>query len=181
VVVNERVDPAPTAASELARLERSRPAHRPAANPRLRPFFECWLDTFIFQGEVDPRLREQAILRVLWRCGRRYEWGNHYRLARQAGLSDDDVLAVRTTRPDRDLAGDVAVVVRAADDVVDAGRVSPQCLAAIERLFPDPALQQEFLYLVAGYRMFATVSASTPESDDGPLWPPDGIGPESRG
>ena len=40
-----------------------------------------------------------------------------------------------------------------------------------------PSVLLEFLYLVAGYRMFATVSASSGRGYDGPLWPPDGVGP----
>jgi alkylhydroperoxidase family enzyme len=81
------------AASELRRLEESEGRSGSAvANPRMRAFFECWLDTFLFEGAIDARLREQAILRIMWRRGRAYEWGNHYRLAVRAGLTDDEVL-----------------------------------------------------------------------------------------
>src|SRR6266581_4245292 len=73
------------------------------SSPQLRTFFECWLDTFIFNGHVDPRLRELTILRVMWRCNRSYEWANHYRLARNVGLSRDDIVAIRTSTPEGDL------------------------------------------------------------------------------
>ncbi len=148
-------------------------------DPHLAPFFETWLDTFIFHGRLDPKLRELAILRVMWRCGQAFEWGNHYGLARNAGVTRDEVLAIRTPDPDRDLDGPVAVVVRAADEVVDAGCLSEATMAALPAVFPDRNLQQEFLYLVSGYRMYATVSASRREPYRGerPPWPPDGVGP----
>jgi|SRR3954449_6336143 4-carboxymuconolactone decarboxylase len=167
------------AASELRRLERGGAGDGSVlTNRRLRAFFECWLDTFVFQGGIDPRLRELTILRVMWRTGRVYEWSNHYRLAHTLGISDEDVLAVRTHDPARDLAGPVGVVARAADEVVDMGRVTPATMADLEAIFPEEVLRQEFLYVCAGYRMFAIVSASSAESHDGAEWLPDGVGPK---
>jgi alkylhydroperoxidase family enzyme len=147
-------------------------------DPHLAPFFEVWLDTFLFHGRLDARLRELAILRVMWRCGRAFEWGNHYRIARNVGISREEVLAIRTSDPEHDLDGPVAVVVRAADEVVDDGCVSEETMAALPALFPDQLLS-EFLFLLAGYRMFATVSASRREERAGshPPWPPDGVAP----
>jgi 4-carboxymuconolactone decarboxylase len=77
-----------------------------------------WLDTFIFRGAIDAGLRERAILRVMWRRGRAYEWRNHYRLARAAGLTDDDVLAVRCADR-RGSCPATRTVVQAADEIVD--------------------------------------------------------------
>jgi alkylhydroperoxidase family enzyme len=149
-------------------------------NPQLSAFFECWLDTFLFKGTVDPRLRELTILRVMWRCAQSFEWANHYRLARRLGVSDEEILAVRATDPDAALAAEAALVVRAADEMLDLGRLTPATYAAAQALFPEPGVVQEFLYLVGGYRMFAFVSATTGTSaadHDLPLWPPDGVGP----
>jgi alkylhydroperoxidase family enzyme len=144
----------------------------------LAPFFEVWLDTFLFHGRIDSRLRELAILRVMWRCGQAFEWGNHYRIARNIGITKEEVLAIRTPSPERDLDGAVALVVRAADEVVDDGCVSEATMNALPALFPGQLLS-EFLFLLGGYRMFATVSASRRENRAGshPPWPPDGIGP----
>jgi hypothetical protein len=166
-------------AEVLSRAERDESGSSPSSSP-LAPFFECWLDTFIFNGHIDPKLRELAILRVMWRCDQSFEWAHHYRLARQAGVSREEILAIRTRDPARELQGGVAVVVRAADDIVDQGYLAPTTYAAIGELFPEPELLREFLYLVAGYRMFASVSATThvtAESSGLRIWPPDGVGP----
>jgi alkylhydroperoxidase family enzyme len=168
------------AASELRRLEQSEGRSESALDsPRLRAFFECWLDTFLFQGAVDARVRELTILRIMWRRGRAYEWGNHYRLARKAGVTDDEIRAVRTDDVARTFSGTTAVALHAADDIVDDGRVSDATMSQLREVFPDAVLLQEFLYVVAGYQMFASVSASTREDADGATWPPDGIGPET--
>ncbi|MGO8862933.1 MAG: carboxymuconolactone decarboxylase family protein [Acidimicrobiales bacterium] len=176
-MVNSDDTTVPSGASLLARLEEREDRKPLDGNPQLRTFFACWLDTFILKGRVDPALRERAVLRVMWRCSQPFEWANHYRLARNIGLSDDDILAVRTSAPARDLPAGPALVVRAADEVVDLGRLTAATYAECEGLFADSSVLLEFLYLVAGYRMFATVSASSGRGYDGPLWPPDGIGP----
>ena len=167
------------AASELRRLEAAEGrAEGSRSSPRLRAFFECWLDTFLFEGAIDARLREQVILPIIWRRGRAYEWGNHYRLARRAGLTDDDVRAVRTDDVARAFSGAEAVVLQAADEIVDDGQVSDETMTRLRTVFPDALLLQEFLYLVAGYQMFASVSASTRDEPDGATaWPPDGRRP----
>jgi alkylhydroperoxidase family enzyme len=168
------------AASELRRLEQAEGrAEGALVSPRLRAFFECWLDTFIFEGALDAQLREQAILRIMWRRGRAYEWGNHYRLARRAGLSDGEVRAVRTDDVARDFSGATAVVLRAADEIVDDGRVDAATMEELRESFADEALLQELLYVLAGYQMFASVSASTRDASVPSTWPPDGVGPEN--
>lgn len=168
------------AASALRRLEQADGSRSTAlTDPRMRAFFECWLDTFLFHGAIDAGLREQAILRVMWRRGRAYEWKNHYRLARAAGLTDDDVLAVRCADPTRELSGATKTVVQAADEIVDDGRVNPSTLGSLRELFDDTAVVQEFLYLVAGYQMFATVSVSMDDPTLDGAWLPDGTGPTS--
>jgi alkylhydroperoxidase family enzyme len=178
----ENADQPPDARTALARLaseEGRSVSDRSEASPQLQRFLECYLDTFIFKGNLDPRLRELTILRVLWRCRAAYEWGNHYRLGRNAGLSREEIVAIRTQDPEQELAGETAIAVRAADEVVDLGRITPETLALCKTIFTDPAGLQEFVYLVAGYRMMATVGASLNpgRTSLSRLWPPDGIGP----
>ena len=90
--------PADTSGADvLARFRGRSGSDSLESNPQLRTFFECWLDTFLFKGHVDPRLRELTILRVMWRCNQSFEWANHYRMARNVGLSREDIVAIRTS------------------------------------------------------------------------------------
>jgi alkylhydroperoxidase family enzyme len=168
-------EPSDLATAEIAHLQ----ASDGAWDDHLGPFFEMWLRTFIYESRLDPQLRELAILRVLWRCARRFEWGNHYRFARVTGASQETVASIKTAEPARDLEGPLAIVVQAADDVVDQGFVTPDTVERVKTVFPDPQHLQEFLFVVAGYRMFASVSQSGPEEPLGKwkAWPPDGVAP----
>jgi hypothetical protein len=168
-----------TGAEAMSRLRESSGSEALDSSPQLRAFFECWLDTFIFKGRIDPRLRELTILRIMWRCNQSFEWAHHYRLASSVGLSAGEILAIRTSNPG-ELARDVEIVARAADDIVDHGHLRPETLVAVSGLFPDHGERYEFLYLVAGYRMFASVTATTGATAAAsglPVWPPDGVGP----
>jgi alkylhydroperoxidase family enzyme len=150
------------------------------AHPRLRSFVEMFLETFILQGRVDPRLRELVILRIAWRCEQPYEWAQHYRRARSLEVSDDDIRSMQSAALDAVSDPPLQLLARAADEVVDIGRISNATYRACAEHFDDGAVLYEFLYLVAGYRMMATIlNTTTPSVEKAglPLWPPDGRGP----
>lgn len=162
-------------------VERSESRSALDAHPQLRRYIECFLETFLLSGRVDPKLRELTILRIAWRCHQPFEWVQHYRRARHLGVEDDEVLSVRTSRPEVELADPLRLTVRAADEVVDIGAISPETYAACAAFFDDEAILHEFVHLVAGYRMMATVLNTTRPSvlaSGLAVWPPDGVGPE---
>jgi len=46
------------------------------------------------KSTLPPRERELAILRIGWRCGSEYEWGQHVAIGRETGLSHDEIRRV---------------------------------------------------------------------------------------
>src|SRR5262245_17270478 len=74
------------------------------------------IDLAVFHGALDARLREIAILRVGWRIGSVYEWSNHVGVARGAGLSDREIVAVRTA-DERVLAAADLLAIHVVDEV----------------------------------------------------------------
>jgi AhpD family alkylhydroperoxidase len=72
-----------------------------------------------YDGQLDARLRELAILRVgyVTRCA--YEYSHHVRIGQEFGLTADDINLVR--RPDAGLAPDegAAVVIQAATEITE--------------------------------------------------------------
>jgi 4-carboxymuconolactone decarboxylase len=46
------------------------------------------------EGRLAPRQRELLILRTAWRCRCDYEWGQHVRMGRAAGLTDEEIAGV---------------------------------------------------------------------------------------
>ena len=72
-----------------------------------------------WHGQLDPRLRELAILRVgyVTRCA--YEFSHHVKIGRDFGLTTEDINLVR--RPDDAPGADeaAAVVIRAATEITE--------------------------------------------------------------
>lgn len=99
----------------------------------------------LLQGSsLTPRVRELVILRTAARCGSRYEWGQHVGIARDAGLTDAEIVACAEPTPgtphpwgEEDLAvlgatdellGDHCVTQTTWDRLVGRGWTDPQLL-----------------------------------------------------
>lgn len=52
-------------------------------------------NSLLTQGQLDARLRELAILRIATLCDSRYEWYQHEIIARQVGVPEEQIEAVR--------------------------------------------------------------------------------------
>ena len=50
----------------------------------------------LFKSTLAPRERELVILRIGYLCKAGYEWGQHVLVARQAGMSDDEIRSAKT-------------------------------------------------------------------------------------
>jgi alkylhydroperoxidase family enzyme len=60
---------------------------------RHRGLFRRWLPFGgkLLAGRIPARERELIILRTGWLCRAEYEWGQHVLIARQAGVTDDEI------------------------------------------------------------------------------------------
>jgi alkylhydroperoxidase family enzyme len=139
------------------------------------------VDVAVLHGALDARLREIAILRVGWRIGSVYEWSNHVPIGRRAGLTDDDLLAIRSA----DLVGlspGDRLAVNIADEVLDANVVSPHTLAAARQLLGDGDALLELVAIPGYYRAIGSMLAtfSVPLEAHVDRWAPDGKGPGAR-
>jgi alkylhydroperoxidase family enzyme len=136
------------------------------------------IDVAVFQGALDARLREIAILRVGWRIGSVYEWSNHVGVARGAGLTDDEILAVRTA--DASVLSDADLVaIRVVDEVLDATFVSDATLAEARSLLGDGDARFELVMIPAFSRAIGTMlrTFAVPLEDGLQPWAPDGRPP----
>ncbi len=60
-------------------------------HPRLFNRWSPFGGVLLRRGELVARHRELLILRTAWHCRADYEWGQHVRIARAAGLSDAEI------------------------------------------------------------------------------------------
>lgn len=141
-----------------------------AHHPRLLKRFLVLGGLFLGRGLLPERDREIVILRTAWRAGSEYEFGQHTRIGRQVGLSDEEIRAL--AREDAGLEGDDAVLIAVADELAARAVLSDATWAALKSFYDD-SQALEVLMLAGFYRMLAgALNTVEVQLEDGtPGWP----------
>ncbi len=115
---------------------------------------------------LPARDRELLILRTAWRCGAEYEWAQHVRLARKAGVDGKDIQRCRLG-PDADGWDDFdATLLRAADELHDDQCISDATWAQLSERY-DTLQLMDVVFAVGQYTLVAMAlnSFGTPLDD----------------
>lgn len=109
------------------------------------------------QLELDPKLRELAILLVAARSNAEYEWIQHIGISRALGIDDEQISAVERGELDAAcLDPDAQTVLRFAAQVLERPRADNETFAALSDRFP-PRQIVELLLVIGSYHMLARV------------------------
>jgi alkylhydroperoxidase family enzyme len=137
------------------------------------------VDALVMNSVLDARLREIAILRTGWRLGSVYEWSNHYGIACRAGLTDDEILAIRDGAATPVLTDADRCVIRLVDEVFDGVVVTPETLRQARTILGDDRALMELVMIPGCYRTIGTVllTFDIPLEDHVTPWAPDGKSP----
>jgi 4-carboxymuconolactone decarboxylase len=130
--------------------------HRDLAD-RMRPMASGLLN----KGLLPARDREVLIERTTARAGAEYEWGVHAVVFGPSVGLDQATLDALATRPADAPVFDARtrVLVRAADELADAGQLTGETWHELAVLF-EPAQLLELIILCGWYRMLSTVITS---------------------
>jgi 4-carboxymuconolactone decarboxylase len=177
------VDPGPLAGTELAEaLAKTVFRDGPVLNimgtlahqPTLLKRFNVLGGAFLVHGLLPAREREIVILRVGWNCRSVYEFGQHTLLGRDAGLSDEEIAALATTRAGGPpWSADDEALIALADEICTDDCAGDATFAALRRRWNDAELV-ELVALAGFYRMvsgFLNTLGVEPEPGL-PGWPP---------
>ena len=107
---------------------------------------------------IPPHIRELAILRVAWRRRCRYEWAQHVRIARRAGVTDAEIAMVRAGADARAGAGDgdapgheiTALIIAAVDELDANSGLSDGTYQALADKFDDRQLM-DLVFTIGTY------------------------------
>jgi alkylhydroperoxidase family enzyme len=126
--------------------------------------FRPWLafgGALLSSLELDPRVRELAILHVARLSGAEYEWVQHAPIARAVGATDEQVAAVDRGDLDDDSLGDAErAALRFTTEVVRDVRASDETLAAVRDAGLSPREVVELLLVIGQYMLVARVAES---------------------
>jgi alkylhydroperoxidase family enzyme len=101
-----------------------------AHHPKLLKRWLVFGNHVLNKSTLPARERELAILRVGWRCGSDYEFGQHTVIGRREGITDEEIARLATESLDGWSATD-ATIVRAADELVAGHTLSDATWAAL--------------------------------------------------
>lgn len=147
-------------------------------HPELGRLVNGFLHQLLFKGKLDVRLRELMIMRIGWQTGSEYEWAQHWRVARDLGVSDEDVLAVRDWESYEKFGGNERAVLAATDEVLTTGAVGEETWKACASFLNEEELI-ELLFVIANWNMVSQFlrSVEIPLEEGMAPWPPDGAQP----
>jgi AhpD family alkylhydroperoxidase len=108
---------------------------------------------------IAPHTRELAILRVAWRRRCRYEWAQHVRLARRAGVTDEEIARIRAGVTDQETGtapgdGIVGLVIAAVDELDAHSTLSDDTYQALADKFDDRQLM-DLVFTIGTYGLLA--------------------------
>jgi alkylhydroperoxidase family enzyme len=125
-------------------------------------------NALLYRCELDPQLRELAILRVGRLSRATYEVFQHERIAREAGVGDDKIAALREATIEAPaFSANERAVLRFTDDVVRNVKASDRNLKAVQAFLSPGAVVE--LTLAVGYYMMVCRFLETTgvEGEDG--------------
>jgi len=151
-------------------------------HPKLAKVIHDLLLMLLFDGKCLPdRLRELLIMRIGWVTGSNYEWTQHWRIAQDNGLSEDEVLAVRDWRQADCFDAADRAVLAATDESLADGCISAQTWAACTQALDTEAELLELNGAIGTWRLISQLAKSVEiQLEEGVAsWPPDGLAPTS--
>jgi 4-carboxymuconolactone decarboxylase len=121
-------------------------------------------------ARLDPRLREMAILRVAWRTGSGYEWGQHSRMARDEGVTDIELAAVTEGPAAAAWAPLERTLLTAVDEMIDGYEVGTATWDGLAVAL-EASEVFELLFVIGSYLCLAGVLNSLGLRGDPPAVP----------
>ena len=112
-----------------------------------------------YRCPLDPAIRETAILATAREVGSRYEWAQHEPVAREVGVRDEVIEAVRSGRAPMGLPPKEGVFAQGAREIARDRALSAETFSAIEHLL-GTRQTVDFVVLCGYYSMVAGVIAS---------------------
>ncbi|KUI17638.1 carboxymuconolactone decarboxylase [Mycobacterium sp. GA-1285] len=123
-----------------------------ARHPKMAQKFLGYNAFLLQRGELPLRLRELAVLRLAHARRSSFFWGEHVRIAKAGGLSDDEI--ARIARGNAEFDGVDRLVLETTDELLARNRATPD---AWRRLVDELGTHQamELIFVVGTYAMLA--------------------------
>jgi 4-carboxymuconolactone decarboxylase len=132
-----------------------------ANHPPLANAYHVFGKHLLIDTTIAARPRELIVLRTAWLQKCEYEWHYHVGYALKAGLTMEEIAAVRdgSTSPVWDGSDEDRAVLRAVDELVQDQRISDETWAALGQFF-DKRQLMDFVFTVGNYVLLGWACAT---------------------
>ena len=127
-----------------------------AHHPKLLRRWTVFGNHVLFKSTLQPRERELVILRTGWNCRAEYEWGQHSRIGREAGLTDEEICRIPIGPDAAGWSATDADLLRAADELHHDSRVSDDTWDRLTARY-DTQQMLDLLFAIGQYTLVSMV------------------------
>lgn len=121
-------------------------------HPSLGKVYNVWGKHFLMENSLNTRQLEIIILRVAWQVKSAYEWHNHVGYGMNAGLTLEDIAAIRDFPDGGDWSDEEAGLMRAVDDLLDENRISDETWETLSKTLDTKQLM-DLIFTIGHYVM----------------------------
>lgn len=117
------------------------------------------MGTVLFKGQIPPRERELAVLRIGWLAGAPYEWGEHVKISQRYGVSRVEIARVQQGSCAPGWSEHEAAILRGVEELLEDFAVSDATWETLAKTW-DEAQLLEYPAMVGQYVVTAFVQNS---------------------
>ena len=138
-----------------------------ARHPKLLKRWLVFANHCLIKSTLAPRDRELVILRAGWLCKSDYEWIQHQRIAREAGLTQAEIERVKQGSKAEGWSETDALVLAATDELLDSKTLAEETWAALGEHFGEQQII-DLIFTAGNYALLAmALNAIGVEVDEG--------------
>jgi 4-carboxymuconolactone decarboxylase len=104
-----------------------------ANHPALGQVYNLWGKHFLMANTLNTRQLEILVLRIAVKAKSAYEWHNHVGYAINAGMTLEEIAAIRDYPAGGAWSEEEAALIQSVDDLMDAHRISDATWAALSK------------------------------------------------
>jgi len=128
-------------------------------HPNLGKVYNQWGKHFLMNNTLNTRQLEVIILRVSWRVKSAYEWHNHVGYGMNAGLTLEEIAAIRDFPEGGNWVEEEAALMRATDELIDQNMISEATWTTLTKTL-DKRQMMDLTFTIGHYVMTSWALAS---------------------
>ena len=117
------------------------------------------LGTVLFKGQIAPRDRELAVLRIGWLAGAPYEWGEHVKISQRYGVTKEEIARVQQGSAAPGWSEHDAAILRGVEELLSVFAVSDATWDILAKTWNE-AQMLEYPSMVGQYVVTAFIQNS---------------------